>query len=78
MDKLRFSTGSPIARRRFCKKWRQCWMHSRPISRFKILGSERTQSSRVNQVVANQPEFAAAFKCAIGTPMNPTKRCAVW
>nr|CDJ91612.1 Peptidase M13 domain containing protein [Haemonchus contortus] len=33
---------------------------------------------RVNQVLANQPEFAEAFKCAIGTPMNPTKRCAVW
>ncbi|PIO72527.1 peptidase family M13, partial [Teladorsagia circumcincta] len=33
---------------------------------------------RVNQVLANQPEFAAAFKCAVGTPMNPTERCAVW
>ncbi|KAK6057712.1 peptidase family M13, partial [Cooperia oncophora] len=33
---------------------------------------------RVNQVLANQPEFAAAFKCAVGTPMNPTRRCAVW
>ncbi|KAE9411763.1 hypothetical protein Angca_007938, partial [Angiostrongylus cantonensis] len=33
---------------------------------------------RVNRVLANQPEFAAAFNCAVGTPMNPTKRCAVW
>ncbi|KAK6032687.1 peptidase family M13 [Ostertagia ostertagi] len=33
---------------------------------------------RVNQVLANQPEFAAAFKCAVGTPMNPKERCAVW
>ncbi|KAJ1350444.1 hypothetical protein KIN20_006235 [Parelaphostrongylus tenuis] len=33
---------------------------------------------RVNQVLANQPEFAAAFNCSAGTPMNPTKRCAVW
>ncbi|VDM64678.1 unnamed protein product [Angiostrongylus costaricensis] len=33
---------------------------------------------RVNQVLANQPEFAAAFNCAIGTQMNPTERCAVW
>uniref|UniRef100_A0A158PCF4 Neprilysin-1 n=1 Tax=Angiostrongylus cantonensis TaxID=6313 RepID=A0A158PCF4_ANGCA len=33
---------------------------------------------RVNRVLANQPEFAAAFNCPVGTPMNPTKRCAVW
>ncbi|VDL77455.1 unnamed protein product [Nippostrongylus brasiliensis] len=32
----------------------------------------------VNQVLANQPEFAAAFKCAVGTPMYPKERCAVW
>ncbi|KAJ1358329.1 hypothetical protein KIN20_016737 [Parelaphostrongylus tenuis] len=34
---------------------------------------------RVNRVLANRPEFAAAFNCAVGTPMNPTTdRCAVW
>ncbi|KAL6734495.1 hypothetical protein Aduo_005030 [Ancylostoma duodenale] len=33
---------------------------------------------RVNQVLANQPEFAAAFHCKLGTPMNPIERCAVW
>nr|CDJ93359.1 Peptidase M13 domain containing protein [Haemonchus contortus] len=33
---------------------------------------------RVNQVLANQPEFAEAFKCAVGTPMNPRERCTVW
>ncbi|EYC22133.1 hypothetical protein Y032_0017g3170 [Ancylostoma ceylanicum] len=33
---------------------------------------------RVNQVLANLPEFAAAFQCKVGTPMNPTERCAVW
>ncbi|KAL6734622.1 hypothetical protein Aduo_005144 [Ancylostoma duodenale] len=36
------------------------------------------QRYRVNQVLANQPEFAAAFQCDVGTPMNPTERCAVW
>ncbi|VDM63456.1 unnamed protein product [Angiostrongylus costaricensis] len=36
------------------------------------------QRYRVNQVLANQPEFATAFKCAVGTPMNPRERCAVW
>ncbi|EYC22143.1 hypothetical protein Y032_0017g3174 [Ancylostoma ceylanicum] len=33
---------------------------------------------RVNQVLANQPEFAAAFQCNVGTSMSPTERCAVW
>ncbi|WKX96997.1 hypothetical protein Q1695_013003 [Nippostrongylus brasiliensis] len=36
------------------------------------------QRYRVNQVLANQPEFAAAFQCDVGTRMNPTERCAVW
>lgn len=36
------------------------------------------QRYRVNQVLANQPEFAEAFQCKVGTPMNPTERCAVW
>jgi len=33
---------------------------------------------RVNGVVSNMPEFASAFACKAGTPMAPTKRCAVW
>ncbi|KJH48374.1 peptidase family M13 [Dictyocaulus viviparus] len=33
---------------------------------------------RVNQALANQPEFASAFRCSAGTPMNPAKRCVVW
>ncbi|KHJ95901.1 peptidase family M13 [Oesophagostomum dentatum] len=30
---------------------------------------------RVNKVVANFPEFAEAFHCAPGKPLNPDKRC---
>ncbi|CAJ0605540.1 unnamed protein product [Cylicocyclus nassatus] len=33
---------------------------------------------RVNQVLANQHEFAAAFKCKVGSIMNPVKRCSLW
>ncbi|HET7503729.1 MAG TPA: M13 family metallopeptidase [Kofleriaceae bacterium] len=33
---------------------------------------------RVNGVLADSPEFAAAFSCAAGRPMNPTNRCEVW
>ncbi|VDN19862.1 unnamed protein product [Cylicostephanus goldi] len=32
----------------------------------------------VNQVLANQPEFAAAFNCEVGAAMNPTERCDLW
>ncbi|KAL3098524.1 hypothetical protein niasHT_021383 [Heterodera trifolii] len=33
---------------------------------------------RVNLALANFPEFASAFGCASGTPMNPEKRCTLW
>ncbi len=33
---------------------------------------------RVNGPVSNTAEFAAAFQCKAGTPMNPEKTCAVW
>jgi putative endopeptidase len=33
---------------------------------------------RVYGALRNLPEFAQAFSCAAGTPMNPAKRCSVW
>jgi putative endopeptidase len=33
---------------------------------------------RVYGALRNLPEFAQAFSCAAGTPMNPAKRCTVW
>ena len=33
---------------------------------------------RVNGLVANMPEFAQAFSCKPGAPLNPPKRCRVW
>ncbi|ETN81757.1 peptidase family M13 [Necator americanus] len=43
-----------------------------------LTDSHSPENFRVNQVLANQPEFATAFQCAVGTPMNPVERCAVW
>ncbi len=33
---------------------------------------------RVNGSVSNLPEFAEAFKCQEGSPMNPKDACSVW
>ncbi len=33
---------------------------------------------RINGPVVNLPEFAEAFQCAEGTPMNPVESCEVW
>ncbi|HEY1554972.1 MAG TPA: M13 family metallopeptidase [Kofleriaceae bacterium] len=33
---------------------------------------------RVYGALRNLPDFARAFQCAPGTPMNPADRCAVW
>ena len=33
---------------------------------------------RVNGPLVDLPEFAAAFSCADGTPMNPVEECEVW
>ena len=33
---------------------------------------------RVNGSLANMPEFASAFECKKGTPMNRQSVCSVW
>ncbi|KAJ3256674.1 Endothelin-converting enzyme 1 [Chytriomyces hyalinus] len=33
---------------------------------------------RVNGVVSNSVEFSRAFKCAVGSKMNPTDKCKIW
>ncbi|CAO3627442.1 unnamed protein product [Cunninghamella echinulata] len=44
-----------------------------------ILGDVHSPArARVNGAVQNIPEFAEAFKCAKGKPMNPVNKCKVW
>ncbi|XP_028982048.1 endothelin-converting enzyme homolog [Diachasma alloeum] len=33
---------------------------------------------RVNSGVSNAPEFGRAFKCPLGSPMNPADKCSIW
>ena len=33
---------------------------------------------RVDGALSDQPAFAQAFHCAVGTPMNPKNACSVW
>lgn len=36
------------------------------------------EEARVNEVLAQRPEFAAAFSCSAGARMAPITRCEVW
>lgn len=33
---------------------------------------------RINGIVMNSPEFAEAFRCSVGSKMNPPKKCKTW
>ncbi|XP_014222216.1 neprilysin-1-like isoform X1 [Trichogramma pretiosum] len=36
------------------------------------------QPERINGIMMNSPEFADAFRCTVGTKMNPPKKCKTW
>lgn len=33
---------------------------------------------RVNGMMMNSPAFAAAYKCRLGSYMNPKRKCTIW
>lgn len=65
----------------FFMSYAQTWCgHSKPeaLIRQILTDPHAPLHVRVNGVVINQPEFAQAFHCPIGSPMNPSKKCVVW
>ncbi|XP_011500952.1 PREDICTED: neprilysin-21 [Ceratosolen solmsi marchali] len=36
------------------------------------------QPERINGIMMNSPEFAEAFRCSLGSKMNPIKKCKMW
>jgi endothelin-converting enzyme/putative endopeptidase len=43
-----------------------------------VTGQHAPGKYRVNGLVTNMPQFAAAFSCKPGAPLAPEKRCRVW
>ncbi|CAD5215091.1 unnamed protein product [Bursaphelenchus xylophilus] len=65
----------------FYISYAQSWCgHAKPEATVRqlIIDPHSPMRFRVNGVVSNQPEFASAFSCSAGSPMNPKKRCVVW
>ncbi|ETN76120.1 peptidase family M13 [Necator americanus] len=41
-------------------------------------GVHMVEKMRVTGSLQNSPEFASAFSCPVGSPMNPKKKCTLW
>ncbi|KAH7951719.1 hypothetical protein HPB52_011708 [Rhipicephalus sanguineus] len=55
-----------------CLKWCDLIARRRPTSRY------WPGRSRCIVPLRNMPEFAAAFSCSQGSPMNPKSKCSFW
>ncbi len=65
----------------FFVAWAQNWCHLSTESSVKrrVEGDSHSPGEfRANGPLVNLPEFAQAFSCEEGTPMNPTDRCLIW
>ncbi|KAI8820364.1 uncharacterized protein EV422DRAFT_506619 [Fimicolochytrium jonesii] len=65
----------------FFLSFAQVWCQNiRPEALFAAVASDAHAPARfrVAGTVANTPEFAQAFQCKAGTPLNPANRCKIW
>jgi predicted metalloendopeptidase len=61
----------------FAQTW--CTLATEEVERMLVTVDPHSPPEfRVNGPVANLREFADAFQCEVGTPMNPEKICEVW
>jgi predicted metalloendopeptidase len=69
------------SKRLFFLTYGQLWCEKqRPgNSRFMVLRDKHAPKKfRVNGVLSQNAEFAAAFACPASTPLNPPKKCSLW
>lgn len=60
----------------FARNW--CSVFSAQGEQIAMMSEHSPAPWRTKASLMNFPEFAAAFKCRLGSPMNPIKKCAVW
>jgi len=66
---------------RFYIAFAQNWCeNTRPdTTRMQVLTDPHSPDHfRANGAIVNQPGFASAFGCKVGSPMVPTQSCRVW
>ncbi|GFO22719.1 endothelin-converting enzyme 1, partial [Plakobranchus ocellatus] len=59
----------------------QLWCHKSTKARAIVGVSSDTHSPgnfRLMGCLQNSPDFAKAYKCPVGSPMNPEQKCSVW
>ncbi|GFO22716.1 endothelin-converting enzyme 1 [Plakobranchus ocellatus] len=58
---------------------RACWKATKANAIAHVLSSKHAPNKfRVIGSLQNFPDFAKAYKCPVGSPMNPEKKCSVW
>lgn len=60
----------------FARSW--CSVFSSQGEEFALMSEHSPAPWRAKASVMNFPEFAKAFNCGNGSPMNPINKCAVW
>lgn len=56
-----------------------CWRYRNHYLRDLIKNNDHPPTEiRINGALMNLPQFAEAFQCKKGDPMNPVKKCSVW